>query len=397
MTLSTPYDVIVIGAGIAGLSAAYELSKTRSVLVLEQEEHPGYHATGRSAAVYAACYGSEQDALYALVQTSWDFFANPPDGFSPYPLTQHRGVLFVSDDENVAELKQHFSEMSPRNPKAQLVGEAVIREKFPALNENYRQAAIYDPRVYDIDVSALQEGYLKAIRQAGSSQNTEGALHSRSDIKTSFKATDITRSGDLWTVSNGAEHFTAPYLVNAAGAWVDQVAEKAGVAPLDIKPLRRSAILIDGPEGPDVPVPADWSMVVEFREEFFFKPDAGKLMACPANEDLSEPCDAQPEELDIAYAAHYVEQALSQQVKKIDHSWAGLRSFAPDREPVIGFDPKAEGFFWVAGQGGYGIQTAPAAGRLVAALITGKKVPEDMAAFGLTEALTSPARFTKRS
>ncbi|PHZ84544.1 NAD(P)/FAD-dependent oxidoreductase [Paremcibacter congregatus] len=378
MTSPTPYDVIIIGAGIAGLSAAYEISKTSRVLVLEQEDHPGYHATGRSAAVYAACYGSEQDALYALVRASGDFFTDPPAGFSPTPLCSPRGVMFVSARENVPALKAHFAEMHPRNPEAQLVGKDVIQEKFPALDEAYQEAAIYDPRVYDIDVSALQEGYLKAIRQAG------GAL------KTGFQTRDIHYSDDHWIVSDGTDSFRAPVIVNAAGAWVDEVAERAGVTPIGIQPLRRSAILVDGPDGGAVP--PHWSMVVEFREEFFFKPDAGKLMACPANEDLSAPCDAQPEELDIAYAAHYVEQALSQPVKKVDHAWAGLRSFVEDRGPVIGFDATAPGFFWVAGQGGYGIQTAPAAGRLVAALLAGQDVPRDLADYGLTPALTSPER-----
>lgn len=374
------FDVIIIGAGIAGLTTAYELSKTRRVLVLEQEDQPGYHSTGRSAAVYASAYCSENTAIYALLHTSWPFFKDPPKDFSPYPLYSDRGVMFVSHKDNVAELKSYYDQMKQRNPDAALVGRDVIKKKFPPFKDTYTEAAIYDPNVYDLDVTALQEGYLRAIRAEGSF------------LKTGFRATTIHRSEGKWVISNGAQAFEAPCLVNAAGAWVDKVATMAAVETINIQPLRRTAILIDGP---DNEVSADWSMVVEFREEFFFKPDAGKIMACPANEDLSEPCDVQPEDLDIAYAVHYAEDTLDLSVNKIGHSWAGLRSFVEDRGPVIGFDPKAEGFFWLAGLGGFGIQTAPASGRLAAALITGEGIPQDMKDFGLEDSLISPARLKK--
>ncbi len=376
------YDMIIIGAGIAGLSAAYEISKSARVLVLEQETQPGYHSTGRSAAVYAAAYGSENTVIYSLVRASWDFFKNPPDGFSEYPLYHDRGILFVSDRKHLSDLKQHYQDMKERNPDARWVDHTFINGKFPPLTDDYSEAAIYDPNVYDLDVSALQEGYLRAIRKAGS------------HIKTDFQVTEISKSAGLWTVSDGKEEYSAPCLVNAAGAWVDKIAHMAAARKINIHPLRRTAILVDGPDGK---VPADWSMVVEFREEFFFKPDAGKLLVSPANEDLSEPCDARPEELDIAYAVHYAGEALNLAVKKVDHSWAGLRNFVEDRSPVIGFDPDAGGFFWVAGQGGFGIQTAPAAGRLVAALISGRGVPQDIQAFGLREEMVSPARHTLES
>ena len=373
-------DVIIIGAGIAGVSAGFELSRDASVVILEQESHPGYHATGRSAAVYAASYGSEITALYALVQASWEFFDKPPEGFADYPLCHPRGVLYIAENAHVDELKQYYQEMKERNPDITWVNRDFIKSKFPPLRDNYAEAAVYDPNVYDVDVGTLQEAYLKAIRQSGG------------ELKTGFRVSHIQRANDLWIVSDGEEQYAAPCLVNAAGAWVDDIAQKASVEKIGIQPLRRSAILVDGP---DDQVSNDWPMVVEFREEFYFKPEAGKLLASAANEDPSEPCDAQPEDLDIAYAAHFVEQALDLSVEKVNHSWAGLRSFVEGGGPVIGFDPQAEGFFWLAGQGGYGIQTAPAAARLAASLILGKGVPQDMQALGLAESLTSPARLAR--
>ncbi len=371
------FDVIIIGAGIAGLSAAYEISKSKNILVVEQEDHPGYHATGRSAAVYAAAYGSENTALYALVRSSWPFFKNPPAGFSEYALYGDRGIMFVADHDHTSGLIKHYEEMKIRNPDAILVNRDFIKRKFPLLRDSYCETAIYDPNVYDLDVSALQEGYLRAIKKSGG------------QIITGFQATEIQQIQDQWAVSNGTARYQAPILVNAAGPWVDHIAQMAGAGKINIKPLRRSAILVDGPEGE---ISDDWTMIVEFEEEFFIKPDAGKLLISPANEDLSPPCDAQPEELDIALAAHYAEEVLGLPVKKIDHSWAGLRSFVADRGPVIGFDDKAQGFFWLAGQGGFGVQTAPAAGRLAAALIAQEAVPEDIKSYGLEEVMTSPSR-----
>jgi len=374
------YDVIIIGGGIAGTSVGFELSKNSSVIILEQEKHPGYHATGRSAAVYASSYGSENTALYALVRASWEFFDRPPEGFTQYPLHHHRGVLYIADQAQLEDLRQYYEGMKVRNPDAEWVGRDIIKNLFPVLKDRYTEAAIYDTNAHDLDVSALQEGYLKGIRRSGGV------------VKTGFRVTQLRKSKKMWIVSNGQQEYAAPCIVNAAGAWADEIAQKASVGKIGIKALRRSAILFDGPDNRD---PSDWAMVVEFNEEFYFKPEAGKLLASPANEDPSEPCDAQPEELDIAYAAHYVQQALNLPVDKVNHSWAGLRSFVEDRGPVIGFDPVAEGFFWLAGQGGYGIQTAPAAGRLAASLISGEGVPQDMRALGLLESLTSPARLAR--
>ncbi len=372
-------DIIIIGGGIAGTSTGFELAKKSSIAILEKEDHAGYHATGRSAALFAESYGSENTALYALIHASWGFFKKPPEGFSDYTLHHHRGVLYAAEQQNIDALRRYYEEMKARNPDAKWVDNDFIQAKFPPLKDNYTHAAIYDPNVYDLDVNALQEGYLKSIRQSGSI------------FETGFQVSQIDRKNDLWIVSDGEREYAAPCLVNAAGAWVDDIAEKAGVGKIGIQPLRRSAILVDGPQGQ---VSDDWPMLVEFNEEFYFKPEAGKLLVSPANEDLCEPCDVQADELDIAYAVHYAEQAMNLSVDKVNHSWAGLRSFVEDRSPVIGFDSNAEGFFWIAGQGGYGIQTAPAAARLAASLIAGEGVPQDMATLGLEESLVSPARLS---
>lgn len=289
--------------------------------------------------------------------------------------------MMIAHQDKTDDLRHCYEEIKINTPEIQWVDKAFINEKFPPLKDDYTQAAIYIPHVYDIDVSAVQEGYLRAVRKAGGK------------VRTGFPARHIQKTNGLWVVGNGEENFKTPCLVNAAGAWADQIAEIATVKKIGLQPLRRTAILVDGPDGK---VDPNWPMVIEFTEEFYFKPDAGKLLVSPANEDLSVPTDAQPEELDIAHAVHFAEQALELQIGKIDHSWAGLRSFVEDRGPVIGFDPQAEGFFWIAGQGGFGIQTAPAAGRLAASLILGKYVPQDIQTFGLTAPLTSPARLKNR-
>lgn len=371
------YDVIIIGAGMAGLSAGYELTGSARVAILEREDQAGYHSTGRSAAVYGSSYGSDIPDINALTKGSSDFFLNPPAGFSEHPLHHDRGVLLVAHEDQIKGLEEAYRQLKPQNPNLEMVDGQFISSRVPILNHEYCVTGIFDRDVFEIDVHAMQEGYVRGIRQQG------GALI------TNFEVTSLDYDGGKWVISNGETTYSATTVINAAGAWVDQVATLAKARSIGIRPCRRSAILVDPPEGESAD---DWPMVVDFDEKFYFKPDAGKIMVSSANEDLSPPCDAQPEELDIAYAAHYLGEATSMNIKRVDHSWAGLRNFVEDKSMVIGFDQQAPGFFWLAGQGGFGIQTAPAAGRLVAAMVLENAIPEDLANLGLTREVISPAR-----
>ena len=376
------YDVIIIGAGMAGLSAAYALAPSAKVLVLEQEEMPGYHSTGRSAALYASCYGSEKPVINALTKVSGKFFLNPPEGFCDHPLYSDRGVLFVAHESKISALEDYYQELKAFNPQLQLIGRQEVESRVPVLKPEYCAKAVYDQDVYELDVHALQEGYLKELRRCGG------------QLVTNFRVDRLDSQDDQWTVSSAESTYSAPVVVNAAGAWVDEIAALASVKPIGIQPLKRTVILVEPPVGV---TPDQWPLVVEFEEQFYFKPDAGKILVSPANEDPSDPCDARPEELDIAYAAHYAEEATDLKIQRVDHSWAGLRNFVSDRSPVIGFDEEAPGFFWLAGQGGYGIQTAPAAGLLVASLILEDAVPEELVNYGLKKNQCSPKRLSEQN
>jgi D-arginine dehydrogenase len=372
------FDIIIVGGGMAGISVGYELASEASVLILEQEENPGLHATGRSAAVYAASYGSDRPALFALSQASASFFECPPPGFCEHPLLSPRGVMYIAHEQKLSQLRQSFERMRQVNHSLQWLDEAAIKEKVPLLRTEYAKQAMYEEQAYDIDVHGLQEGYLKGIRHSG------GTLRTHQQVQ------GLEHHQGQWSVICQQNTYKAPVIINAAGAWADKIAELADVPQIGLTPLRRTAVLLEPPEQAQI---SRWPLMVEFEETFYLKPDAGKVLASPADESLSAPCDSQPEEIDVAYAAHYAETALQMQVRKVDHSWSGLRSFVSDRTPVIGYCEKTPGFFWLAGQGGYGIQTAPAAAKLAASLVLNRGVPETIADLGLMQAAVSPARF----
>lgn len=384
----TSYDYVIIGGGITGLSVGYQLSKHSSVLLLEQESQPGYHATGRSAAVFSPFYGSDRPALFSLSNASSDFFHQPPQGFCEHPLLKHRGLLMIAEKQKQTQLKETYNQLRTLVPDLKFLNQERVLEKLPALCDEFNQNAIYDDNVYDVDVHALQEGYIKGMRK-------HGAV-----IQTNQTVDQVTQKDSGWTVStvtsnNEQALFQTDVVINAAGAWADKIAEMAGLTPLGIQPLRRSAMLIDTPapkNSAQIYQSEDWPMALEFEENFYIKPDAGCLLVSAADEVLSPPCDAQPDELEIAYAAHYAEQALGIPIRKVNHSWAGLRTFVEDRSPVIGYSHEKSGFFWLAAVGGYGIQTSPASGRYAAALVMNQDVPKDIADLGMEKTLTSPAR-----
>lgn len=367
-----PADVIVVGAGIAGASAAAELSTARRVVLLEREAQPGYHTTGRSAALYTTAYGPP--VIRALTRASGPFYRAPDSPHIAHPLLRDRGAVFVAREDQSASLAALAADLGDAvSPLTAAEAEALC----PLLRPGYTAAALLDREAADIDVNALHQHYLKSLRAQG------GALVTRAEVL------GLSRRNGLWHVETSAGAFAAPVVVNAAGAWADVVGTMAGARPLGLVPKRRTALTVPPPEGMN---PDGWTMAIDADEQFYLKPDAGKLLLSPADETPSPPCDAQPEEIDIAVCIDRIERAFALSVRRIESRWAGLRSFLPDGDPAAGFDPAVDGFFWLAGQGGYGIQSAPALGRTAAALVMGKPVPPDIAAEGVSEAALSPAR-----
>jgi D-arginine dehydrogenase len=364
-------DIAVIGGGIAGASVAAELAGEARVLLIERETRPGYHTTGRSAALYTCTYGPP--GVRALSRASGPAFRDWT-GPAGAPLLRPRGVLFIAREDQRAALAALQAEMGGALASADI---PEARARMPLLRGDYAAAALWDEEASDIDVDALHQRYLRALKAAGG------------ELLTDAEVREVTRAGGVWRVETKQGTVEAPVLVNAAGAWADALAQMAGVAPVGLTPKRRTAALIDAPDGP---AGEDWPMVVDAEEQFYMKPDAGKLLISPADATPTVPCDAQPEELDVAIAVDRIERAFEISVRRIDHKWAGLRSFVADGEPVAGFAPDAEGFFWLAGQGGYGIQTAPALGQLAAARALGRELPAPLVAAGVDPAVFAPDR-----
>lgn len=375
---SPPFDFLVIGAGMAGASVSHDLARSASVCLVEAEDRPGVHATGRSAALFAPSYGGRE--IRALTRASRAFFDAPPAGFSEHPLLRHRGCMYIAREDQRAALGRMVREIQASGGRVSPIGADAAIAKAPLLRANYVAEAAFDLDAMDIDVDALHRGFLRGAKAAGAV------------LRTDARVLSAARRGDHWVVRLANGEVSARVVVNAAGAWADPVAALFGAAPVGLQPLRRTALIVDPPADCDV---HGWPAVIDTDEAFYFKPDAGKLLLSPADETPTSPGDAQPEELDIALGVERVTAALKLTVRRVNHSWAGLRTFAPDRVPVMGFDPRAPGFFWCAGQGGYGIQTAPAMGRTAAALALGRVAPDDVRAEGLQAQDLSPARFTR--
>jgi D-arginine dehydrogenase len=369
-------DFIVIGAGIAGASVAAELSVNHSVCLLEAESRPGYHSTGRSAALFSEMYGNR--VIRALSRASRRQLFEPCADFAESPWTTSRGALFIATTSQVAELGRYADQQDVR-AIARRLDTAAARALCPILRSDHVAAGLYEPNASDIDVNGLHQAYLRQLRA------------NRGILLTSRPVEEIGRSAGIWEVRAGADTFAAPIVINAAGAWADQVAGLASVRPVGLRPLRRTAVLVDAPTGYSI---NNWPLVIAADESFYFKPDAGVLLLSPADETLTEPCDVQPDEWDIAVAVERVTAAADISVHRIRHRWAGLRTFAEDRTPVVGFDPEAAGFFWLAGQGGYGVQTAPALAIAAAALASGRPIPQVVADFGVVAADLSPHRLS---
>jgi len=367
------WDVAVIGAGIAGASVAAELAALGArVVLLEREAQPGYHTTGRSAALFTVAYGPR--VIRALSRASAAAFNAPPDAARPHPLLRPRGALFIARADQAASLAALAAELGNA---AQHIDATDARARLPILRPDYAAGALFDRSAADIDVDALHRQYLRALTARGGT------------LRTGAEVLALSRDGAGWRVETPAGALHAGIVVNASGAWADGIAALAGVAPVGLVPKRRTALLVAPPEGQN---PENWPMIVDVDEQFYMKPDAGKLLLSPADETPSPPCDAQPDELDVAICIDRIQTAFDLPVRRIEHKWAGLRSFVADKCPVTGFAPDAPGFFWLAGQGGYGIQSAPALARAAAALALGRAIPDDIAAEGVTADALAPRR-----
>jgi D-arginine dehydrogenase len=371
------FDVVIIGGGIAGAGAGYELARAgKKVVLLERESQPGYHTTGRSAALFAETYGNAP--IRALTVASRDFLMNPPAGFATVPILTPRGALHIGSTAQSAELDAKFEDMRKLVPSVKRLGVAETQALMPILKpEAVSGGALAEPDAMDIEVHALHNGLLRGMTAAG------GRLITDAEV------TGLTKSGADWQIESSKGVFTAPVVINAAGAWSDVVAGMAGVKPIGLKPKRRTAVTFDPPNGMEIHA---WPMVIDADEQWYFKPDAGRILLSPCDETDSDPTDAQPDEMDIAIAVDRLETVSNLQVRRLAAKWAGLRSFVEDRTVVCGFDAEKPGFFWLSAQGGYGIQTSAAMARVAGALAQGRGLPQDVADLGVTEKDLSPAR-----
>ncbi|MBL8908807.1 MAG: FAD-binding oxidoreductase [Rhizobiales bacterium] len=365
--------ILVIGAGIAGASVAAHLALRNATTILEMEDRPGYHTTGRSAAVYEPNYGPR--SILALTRAGRDFYHSPPDGFAGAPLTAPRPSLFLMP-EGQEEAARTFLATAQGIER---IGIAEARALHPLLRESYPKACYLDTTTSDIDVDLLHQGYLRMFKARGGRLVCEA------------RATAITYRNGGWTVSTPKGEFTAPIIVNAAGAWADQVAILAGAQPVGLVPKRRSIAVVPPPANCNV---MSWPLITDTGETWYCKPSGGKLLVSPADATPVDPHDAYAEDETLAVGIERFQQAVDFEVTHVERNWAGLRTFAPDGEPVCGYDPNCEGFFWLAGQGGYGIQSAPGLSRFAAALIERRPIPDDIADQGLHESDLLPGRFS---
>lgn len=362
-------DIAIVGAGIAGIGLAAELAADYRVTVIEQESRPAYHSTGRSAAIFLRNYGNA--VIRALNAASAPLFENPDKALFPNPLISQRGALFTAAEAARADLDalldsaDGLREISPDEAVAMV----------PILRRDLLVGAAYEPDAQDIDVHALHEGWLRKARSAGATVLVDTPLD-RAE-----------RAGGKWRIETPKGSIASDIIVNAAGAWADTVAARCGLLPLGIQPMRRSIAVLPAPPDMDI---SRWPLFDDVAESWYAKPQGGKLYVSPSEEIPVEPHDAFPDDMILAEGLDRFVNATTYQLTRVERSWAGLRSFAPDHTPVVGFSRETEGFFWLAGQGGYGIQTSPALSRLAGQLI--RRAEPEAALLPIVDAL-SPNRF----
>lgn len=362
------YDFLVVGAGLSGTAAACELASHGKVLLVEAEATPGYHATGRSAALFTPHQGTP--LVQAINRAGAAFFAKPPAGFSDHPLLSPRGGLTIAEPGQ-EHLLQDLLALSAPGREVHPIDVATALRLAPILRPERVGAAVHEPGVADIEVAALHQGYLRLLKQRG------GTLICGQRISA------LDRQGGLWTARTLDAQFQARIIVNAAGAWADHVAALAGVRPIGLVPKRRTAMIVDGLPSLD---PQAMPTVDFTATDAYFKPDGGRVMASLGDQAPVEAQDIRPDEWEIALLADWLQRETKLTVRRIGHSWAGLRSFVPDDNPVVGFDDAVPDFFWLAAQGGYGIMMAPTLGRATAALVRHHDLPDEMTTQGIEAA-----------
>lgn len=365
-------DFLILGGGVAGLSAGAQLARHGRVVLLEAEEAVGYHSSGRSVAF--SHYGIGNEAVRGLTAYSRAFFEGP-DGRA---IARTAPSLYFAEPEALPALETLRAAMAPHTDAIRMLDPAETLRLCPVLRPGGPAAAILDPTGLKLDADALLQLYVRAIRAGGGR------------VLAGERVTAIESRGTWRAITATGETFEAPILINAAGAWADRIAALAGVAPLGLEPLRRTIIAVDPPAGTDI---AAWPFTHSVAGDFYMMPEAGRLLVSPVDEIADEPGDAQPDEYQAALAADRLEHYTTLQVTRIAHRWAGLRTFTADRTPTAGFAPDAPGFFWLAGQGGFGLQTAPAMAEAVEALIAGTDWPKGLAEQGVSVGHLDPARF----
>jgi D-arginine dehydrogenase len=373
-------DILIVGGGIAGAGAAYEVAAFASVIVLERESQCGYHSTGRSAASFTENYGGA--VVRRLAIASRAFLQDPPASFCDYPLLAPRGMITIARADQLDLLELHLERAQALVPTIARIDVAAAIARVPVLRRDYVAGAFVEPDSMEVDVHSLHQGFLRAAKARGAR------------IVVNAGVDRIERTGERWTVTTGVGTFHAPTIINAAGAWADTLAEHSGVRPLGLVPKRRTAFNIPVPPGMEIRA---WPLIDDVAEEFYFKPDAGQLFVSPADATPSLPADAYPEDLDVAVGVGRLERATTLKVQSVSRAWAGLRTFASDAVPVVGFDSSVDGFFWLAGQGGYGIKTSPSVSRACGSLIRDRRLPEDLIRLGVTAADLSPDRLRSRT
>lgn len=373
------FDALVVGGGIAGVSIGYELAEHQRVGLLEMESTLAYHTTGRSAATWLGTYGNEP--IRALTKASRDFLVKPPSEIYEVPLASPLGLLYIAGPTRAQAIRELYAEVIGLTPDVTIVDEAAALEYNPLLRPGFVDLAMVEPGALDVDVHELHTGYTRGLRNRGA------------EIVTSAKVVAAQHDGESWTLTTAAgDQFRAPLVVDAAGAWCDEMAGLLGAAPIGIRPLRRSIFMVPAHDTVE-----HLPMTIDIDHQFYFKHDAGQYLCSPSDETPQPAGDAKPDELEIARAIEAINEATILDVRHVRTAWAGLRSFTPDETPAVGFDPRVPGLFWYVGQGGYGIQTCPAMARLGASMILSRPVPEDIATTGLDVSQLDPARFTNAS
>ncbi len=370
-------EFIVIGAGIAGASASYELAAHGKVMLFERETVAGYHTTGRSAALLTEAW--ETGVWRSLASASRPFLEDPPAGFVEHPILSPLPVLIVGREDQL-HLVEAISASAAQTVDIELVDGSRARELCPVLRPGFVDCALLEPGAMGIDVDLLHQGYLRGVRDRGGT------------VLLGHEIDRIERVDEGWRVGSGATQVTAPVVVNAAGAWCDQVALLAGIPGIGLVPKRRTAFTFPAPAGID---PVGMPMVIDAGVGFYFKPEAGQFMGSLAEATPMEPHDVRPEEIDVALAIDRIQKATTMEISHVRRTWAGLRSFVADELPVVGEDPLAPGFFWLAGQGGAGIMTSPAMAQLLAALVQTGDTPAHFKARGIDGAEVSVQRISR--